>query len=730
MGRFNYTMRAMLLAIGTLSSAWCSAQVFAPLRTVQEERARELTESFRYDEAYPYWANLAQLYLDGVGGAPEFIRSALESATASERYDEALKWTRILVDRPEATVEDWRHYVWLLKVTGGYAAVPEVLDSGQAAFPEDSILGRYRSEWPMVQVMLKDTGVARVRAYRPGAEHEEFAAVPRRGGLAFVTRGVHSGFSVDGWTSQPWTKVAFVPDTSDAEPRFSAWQELRNKDLFPGLDQTNHHDGPVAFSQDQDVAALTRNQQVFDTTGRVNRSALQLVFFEAIIGGDWIGPEPFPYNSPEWSTGHACFDPKGDIVFASDRPGGYGGVDLWRSKKQGGTWGEPYNLGPVVNSPGDEVFPFMSQDSVLYFASNGWTGLGGLDLFSWLPRASNLEHLPIPINSPADDFALVVEPDGEGWLSSNRGDWKDRIYRLEMPVAEVSWEILVRACDTRPLEGVEVEMTDVETGLVYRASTDRRGLVQFRPRLSHQVEVQFLGNDSMAAAGPIARLALESAVYRDTLIVDWLAPKGEITVRSTEGAPLSNALLTFTRKDGTVRRESADESGRYIWQTQSTLGFHQVAVDLINFVPKRMPLAGVNGCARPERYAIVMEAIESEELIDLDLILYDLDKANLRWASKQELDKLVRYLQARPELRVELSSHTDSRASFEYNQDLSQRRAQSCVDYIIGQGVSSTRIIARGYGETQLVNHCGDGVECSEELHQQNRRTELRLLTD
>jgi outer membrane protein OmpA-like peptidoglycan-associated protein len=125
-----------------------------------------------------------------------------------------------------------------------------------------------------------------------------------------------------------------------------------------------------------------------------------------------------------------------------------------------------------------------------------------------------------------------------------------------------------------------------------------------------------------------------------------------------------------------------------------------------------------------------MEAIESEELIDLDLILYDLDKANLRWASKQELDKLVRYLQARPELRVELSSHTDSRASFEYNQDLSQRRAQSCVDYIIGQGVSSTRIIARGYGETQLVNHCGDGVECSEELHQQNRRTELRLLTD
>jgi len=116
--------------------------------------------------------------------------------------------------------------------------------------------------------------------------------------------------------------------------------------------------------------------------------------------------------------------------------------------------------------------------------------------------------------------------------------------------------------------------------------------------------------------------------------------------------------------------------------------------------------------------------------IDLELIYYDLDEARLRDASKKELDKLVQYMKEVPYVKVELSSHTDSRGTEEYNTRLSQARAQKCVDYIISQGVAAARIEAAGYGETQPINKCVDGVWCNERMHQENRRTELRFLVN
>jgi outer membrane protein OmpA-like peptidoglycan-associated protein len=133
-------------------------------------------------------------------------------------------------------------------------------------------------------------------------------------------------------------------------------------------------------------------------------------------------------------------------------------------------------------------------------------------------------------------------------------------------------------------------------------------------------------------------------------------------------------------------------------------------------------------CPKDAAYTLVLDELSSEETIDLGMILYDLDKYALRPEGMRELNKLVRYMSTRPELRVELSSHTDSRAPDAYNLVLSQNRAQSCVDYILAQGIEPTRIIARGYGEDRLVNGCKDGVECTDEEHQMNRRTELKIV--
>jgi outer membrane protein OmpA-like peptidoglycan-associated protein len=115
--------------------------------------------------------------------------------------------------------------------------------------------------------------------------------------------------------------------------------------------------------------------------------------------------------------------------------------------------------------------------------------------------------------------------------------------------------------------------------------------------------------------------------------------------------------------------------------------------------------------------------------INLDQVLYDYNKWDLRPESIVELDKLVKYMKSN-DLKVELSSHTDARGEDVYNEWLSQQRSNSCVNYIISKGISSTRIIAKGYGEYRLKNRCANGVECTDAEHQKNRRTELRILND
>ena len=732
-GSLLFLTRGLVALMITVWSLQAHAQVFAPLRNQQEDRARLLTDQLRFAEAYPYWANLAEL-AEREGGPSEPVRAAMETAMASEQYGEALRWLEALraPTLNAFTTADAMVYVELLKRTGAHARVPKALMSFRADFPGDSALDALAADWPQVEAMLADTGEAVVKAFRPSAEAEEYGAVPWRGGLAFITRGVANGVSVDGWMNQPWTKVAFIPDTAEAEPRHTDLDQWLNRDLFNGLDQTLHHDGHIAFSPDREVIAITRNQTLQDTLRTVKRSALELVFFERILGKDWREMKPFDHNDPHWSTGHAAFTPEGDLIFASDRPGGFGGADLWRCEKKGSGWLEPVNLGPTVNSGGDELFPFMADDSTLYFASNGWPGLGGLDVFSWIPRAQRIEHLPIPVNSSADDFALYVEADGSGFLSSNRGDWVDRIYELDMPMADATWELVVQSCDTRPIAGVPMEFVDETSGLSYEGVTNASGRVEFKPRYAHRVKALCGGNDTLVAVDGALWANVEGGLRQDTITLNWRNPEGSIVVLDGTNAPLTDALITFTRADGTVKRGRVGDAGTYFWNTTTTLGFERVEVDALNFESASHALAGLNGCARPERYRFTLELKEEE--IDLANIFYDLNKADLRPLSVVELDKLVRYMNQRPTLRVELSSHTDCRNSDEYNQDLSQRRAQSCVDYIISQGISPDRIVARGYGESRLMNSCGVAIpceECKDEVaHQANRRTEVKLLVE
>jgi outer membrane protein OmpA-like peptidoglycan-associated protein len=195
---------------------------------------------------------------------------------------------------------------------------------------------------------------------------------------------------------------------------------------------------------------------------------------------------------------------------------------------------------------------------------------------------------------------------------------------------------------------------------------------------------------------------------------------------------LGGAMFYLHKKNGTRLKYLSTANGTYSFVNDGKNEIDSVLIQFINYqdVWFKVPPTSTNKeCVDTISFPIVLKIKQGIEFIRLDMVLYNFDKYELRPEGKEELDKLVQYMKERPDLRVELSSHTDSRGASEYNIELSNNRSQSCVNYIISNGISAKMITAKGYGESKLVNQCADGVPCSEEEHQANRRTELRFLT-
>jgi len=210
--------------------------------------------------------------------------------------------------------------------------------------------------------------------------------------------------------------------------------EMRPAVLSRAL-ETPFNDGPAAFSADGRELVYSRNQEVKARRRNVLKLSNRLgIYFAGLKNGAWVPNGEFPHNHPEYSITTPCYNPDGTwLYFASDMPGGYGGSDLYRSERLQQGWGEPENLGPGINTGGNEAYPFMAENGDLFFASDGHGGLGGKDIFltrwedgQWMQPL----HLEYPLNSEADDFGLVTDGDfSEGYLSTNR-EQSDDIYKF------------------------------------------------------------------------------------------------------------------------------------------------------------------------------------------------------------------------------------------------------------------------------------------------------------
>jgi len=456
--------------------------------------------------------------------------------------------------------------------------------------------------------------------------------------------------------------------------------EIGNQSIFSSaLFKENANDGTPAFTKDGGTVVFARGN-----TGKSKDPSPDVdLYMSKKTGNAWSEPERLSISdSIAWDGSPSFSADERTLYFSSNRRGGKGGVDLYRVPiDNSGRFGRPINLGSTINTPGDELFPYVSANGKLYFSSDGHPSIGGLDLFVASRNENEIlvEHLGVPINSIGDDFAISFSDSTQGYISSNRpgGKGDDDIYFFKSTGSEDRW------WTTAPPPVIDTLNKKIVNYFVQVKVVDPSGNPIDSVKINVRKNGQTLSNEKTNKKGFIELIDLAE---NDELV--FKCDKEDfITVRSSfsmEGKTIPESLL---------KKEMTDTTFQVI-----------ITMD------------------RPEI------GKEISKLYEINSIYYDLDKADIRTDAAEELDKIVQFLTDNTQMNLELGAHTDARASTGYNLKLSQRRAESAVNYIIRRGIAKDRIKPKGYGEGQLINECSDGVECPEEMHQQNRRTEFKII--
>ena len=537
------------------------------------------------------------------------------------------------------------------------------------------------------------------------------------------------------------------------------------------------HEGPVTFDRTASTIFFTRNES--QELAPDGYKKLQVYAAER-NGEVWGNIQKLSFNDVNYNFCHPTISPDEDVIFiSSDVPGGYGGMDLYAVFRTNGKWSQMINLGDKVNTPGNEVFPYISADKTLYFSSDGHGGFGNFDIFYTTQTPSTEEwrtpvNLGPPFNSPADDFGFIVDRDNKnGYFSSDRegGFGGDDIYKFYIenqassPIAGAGKNpdgLVVMDENGNPLSGAlvsainfrDIPLSDSEGEVVTLRPGDEEDRFVLDVHAGSIGETAETGPDGKAGLtlrrgnyvikvvrkGYLPQFAvitpetdLDKLHFTLQKAVDCISLKGRV-LHEELFTPVSGAIVKITDVD---TKETitiyADAKGYYEYcidcnRTYSVYAEKNNVASAPGIVStKGVPCNEANGEIELPLY-LRGAPVYAGMVIRLPNIYFNFDDASLRPDAYRDLDEVVGLLNRFTGMKLELASHTDSRGSKAYNLDLSRRRSKSVLKYITNKGIASDRLKPVGYGESQIRNRCVDGVACTEAEHQYNRRTEIKIL--
>lgn len=456
--------------------------------------------------------------------------------------------------------------------------------------------------------------------------------------------------------------------SSNLYKTYKAKDDYTEPQLYSFAFYSIYNDATPAFSNDGKTAYYTQNFLVKDSKKKLVNDGFKLQ--KAVWNTNkWVNQQFISFSEKDSvKIAHPALSPDGKFLyFSSDMPGTKGDSDLYKiALNEDGTFGAIEHLNDKINTEGRETFPFVTNSNMLIFSSNGHPGLGGLDLYSYDLNDPNavVISLGAVINSPYDDFGLAFNSTTtKGFYSSNKpgamGD--DDIYSFD--VIELPKPLIIEE----------------------------------------------------------PKLAIKGLIKDDV---------------TNEALPNVNLVLV-DNANKEIARSKTDENGAYTFNQVVPNTDYAIKVNKFDKVVRTIPVSitdkNVDAPIAVSKNLVIPKVditkvttksgVDVATALKIDQIYFDSNKYDIRPDAKIDLDMLVAYLKLNPNVNIEIGSHTDSIDTTQYNLFLSQKRAQSTLNYIVSEGVDPSRLIAVGYGESKLVNKCKDGVPCSKEQHQQNRRS-------
>lgn len=618
-------------------------------------------------------------------------------------------------------------------------------------------------------------------ASRINTEGLEFCPAIYENGLVYVSR--YKNGPIDPKTGETFFELfyaAFDPNGMPGKPA-----------SFSTEINSAYHEGPVSFNRTGDRIFFTRTNTKNGVRKSDNKGRSQLKIYEAKRGPfDWEDVTELPFNNDNYTCMHPAISPDEDkLFFASNQPDGYGGMDLYVSEKRNGFWSKPINLGPEINTSKNEAFPFFHESGILFFSSDGHKSQGGLDLYmidmssrQWGP----VLNMGYPFNSEEDDLGFVLMEDGHsGYFSSSREDGfgQDDIYMFHTPsglkgikpITVISAVAnVVDKASSRKMIGASLRLFELnKEGYIDDENAYNMELVPNEDKEGDLVmkmvrkKAEELGSPT-AVTSRNGDAPLDLNPNKEYLLLvskdDFFTQEFRFSTNKTSVdkpieilmEPTNCVMLTGTVKsdrfeipipnvniqvvndcDNSTATYRSNIVGAYeiclpLGCNYTITGFKDgydagtTNVTTVRLRGSRSLSADI--AIHPTSDAILREPISEGTVIVLENIYYDFNKSAIRKGAARDLEALAQLMNTYPSMLVELGSHTDSRGTDQYNQDLSLRRAESAKEFLLQRGISSNRIKTVGYGESQPRNHCVDGVECSDKDYLLNRRTEVKVL--
>ncbi len=680
------------------------------------------------------------------GKTYEINKKLAESYFKTGDYLNAEKYYEETVKSDKSTDEDIYRYASILKINKKYNEADEWMDKFCKINPADSRAEEYLKNKEAINDFLTDKNQFKIKNIDINTSTEDFGtAFYGKNQVVFASTRSKSKLIKRIWN---WNQKPFL-DLYQADIEHS---QLSNVKQFKKKFNKKYHEGPASFNKKGDFMAFTLNN--YKNKSKDGIVKLQIYTSEK-KDGKWQKPVSMEFNNSEYSVGHPALTEDGKTMyFASDMPGGYGGTDIYITQKnENGEWSKPVNLGKDINTEGNEMFPFIHKNGLLFFASDGLLGIGGLDVFV-SKKTNNAwaepKNLGTPINSSYDDFALILNDKMKsGFFSSNREDGKgdDDIYSFKL-LKPITFDVMIKGKvkDTygNPLANSEVILFDQEGNPLKTISTDENGVFQFKAEPNRLFTIEGSKPNYLSAKNNIDTKT-ENQIINQNIILEKMPDfilKISLFDKKTN-SPLSNVKTNITeQKSGKTFEVYTSDNGDYFLKLpekhlKDTLNYSFV-FEKEGYAPKNYTYNQVLTKYGEYSFNIQMNKIEAGKdlgkLIEINPIYFDFDKYNIRPDAAKELDKIVKIMNEYPTMEIELSSYTDCRGSSIYNLKLSDRRAKASADYIKKRITKPTRINGQGYGETKPVNDCrceggrGKGRGCTEKQHQQNRRTEFKII--